>query len=181
MSQIINAPLTVVPFESLTIQMIDNSGTTSSGSFYLFELSDDTLFEVTENFGSSITVSPSDNTIVLNKGLYQLFFSAGIRTGTGNLYGLSQTTLQISNDPTFTEISVINDQANQWYGNGSSGNMPLFFDMNNAAVMNITQDNTPLAFQMRNVNAPSVDFFISGSATIPVTKIQIVRLGEALS
>jgi len=178
MSQILSV---TPPLEALTLQMIADGTSTASGSFYGFELSDDSLFEVTEDFGSSMSVSASDNTIILKKGIYQLFFSAGIRTGAGNVYGLSQTTLRISNDPSFNEISVINDQANQWYGNGSSGNMPIFFDMNSGAIMNITQDDTPLAFQIRNTNAASVNFYISGSDTIPTTKIQIVRLGDMLS
>lgn len=165
--------------DSLILQMIANGGNTASGSFYDFELSDDSLFDTTLSSGSNITLSPSDNTVLLKKGLYQLNLSAAIRTGASSIYGLSQTTLQITTDPTFNQINVVNDQANQWYGNGTDVNTPVFFDMNNAVLINVTVDDTPVAFRMRNTNEESADFFIAGSDTFPITIIQFVRLGDA--
>lgn len=165
--------------DSLILQMIANSDDTASGSFYGFELSDDSIFEVTLSSGSNITVSPTDNVVLLKKGLYQMNFSAAVRTGASSIYGLSQTTLQITTDTTFNTIDIINDQANQWYGNGSSANTPVFFDMNNAVLINVTVDDTPVAFRMRNTNEESADFFIAGSDTFPITIIQFVRLGDA--
>ena len=178
MSQILSA---TPPLEALIMQMIQNGSSTSSGSFYNFELSDDSTFEVKLLSGSSISISPSTDVILLKKGLYQLSMSGAIRTGSNSIYGLSQTTLQISIDPTFTDVTLGNDQANQWYGNGTDENTPLFFDMNHTVVFNITDDDTPLAIRMRNTNETSADFFIAGSNTFPLTTLQLVRLGGALS
>ena len=165
--------------DALMLQMTGNSTNTASGDFYLFEVSDDSLFEVILSSGTNITIDPSDNVIVLDKGLYQLNFSAGVRSYlNAETYGTGQTTLQISTDPTFSGVDVVNDQQNKWFGTGNSSHTSVFFDMNNPALINVTQDQTPLAFQIRLTTENAVDFVISGSDVFPITVIHLVRLTQ---
>ena len=180
MSQIINAPTTSTPLEALQLVMIANGTTTASGSNYDFDLGDDSVFQVNLQSGSSITLdATAPHKLNLAAGLYQINLAQWLQT-TNNIYGLSDTSLQVSTDPNFTITDVLYDRTHFWFGNGNSPNAAVIQDNNHSFTFNTTTATT-LYFRIRNTNAASSTFYVRGSATDALTTLDVVRLGDALS
>jgi len=178
MSQV-HVPSTTVPLEALQLQMIANGTTTASGSNYDFDLGDDSVFQVNLQSGSSITLDPTaPHKLNLAPGLYQINLAQWLQTS-ANIYGLSDTSLQVSTDSNFITTNVLYDRTHFWFGNGSSPNAAVIQDNNHSFTFNTTSATT-LYFRIRNTNAASSSFFVRGSATDALTTLDVVRLGDAL-
>jgi hypothetical protein len=177
MSQVLGAS---VPLEALQLQMIANGTTTASGSTYDLDLGDDTVFQVNLQSGSSITLdATSPHKLNLAAGLYQINFTLWLQT-TNSIYGLSDTHIQVSTDPTFTSTDVLFDRTHFWFGNGSSPNAAVIQDNNHSFTFNTTTSTT-LYFRIKNTNAASQSFYVRASATDALSTIDVVRLGGALA
>ena len=177
MSQVLTAN---VPLEALQLQMIANGTTTASGSSYDLDLGDDSVFQVSLQSGSSITLdATAPHKLNLGAGLYQINFTLWLQT-TASIYGLSDTQIQVSTDPTFTLTNVLFDRTHFWFGNGSSPNAAVIQDNNHSFTFNTTTATT-LYFRIKNENDASSTFYVRASATAALSTVDVVRLGGALS
>ena len=177
MSQVLNA---IAPLEALKLQMIANGTTTASGSTYDLDLGDDSVFQVNLQSGSSITLdATAPHKLNLGVGLYQISFAGWVQT-MATIYGDFDFELKVSTDPTFTLTDVIYDRQKLWYGNGSSGNTTAIIDNNHTMIYNATVAKT-LYFRIEITNDPSTTWYLRGDALSPLTTLDVVRLGGALS
>lgn len=173
--------LTVTPpLEALKLQMIDNGTTTASGSTYDLDLGDDNVFQVNLQSGSSITLdATAPHKLNLGAGLYQISLAAWVQT-TATIYGDFDFELKVSSDPTFTLTDVLYDRQKLWYGNGSSGTTTPIIDNNHTFLINVGSAAS-FYFRIEVTNAASATYYMRGDAQTPLTTLDVVRLGGALS
>jgi len=172
-------PSSSVPLEALQLQMIANGTTTASGSSYDLDLGDDTVFGVNLQSGSSITLdATAPHKLNLGAGLYQINFTLWLQT-TASIYGLSDTLIQVSTDPTFSISNALVDRTHFWFGNGSSPNAVVIQDNNHSFTFNTTTATT-LYFRIKNTNDASSTYYVRGSIADALSTVDVVRLGDAL-
>ena len=177
MSQI----LSVTPaLEALQLQMRANGTTTASGSAYDLDIGDDSVFTVKLQSGSSITLdATAPHKLNLAAGLYQINLAVWLQSSS-NIYGLSDTHIQVSTDPTFAVTNVLFDRTHFWFGNGSSPNAAVITDNNHSFVFNATTAST-LYFRVKNTNAAGSSYYLRGSVADALSTLDVVRLGGALA
>jgi hypothetical protein len=156
------------------------SANIASAASYDVEIGDASIFAVTAQRGSSITLASASggatNKVDLTAGLYQITFNGWIQLN-ANISGTLDYQLKISEDPSFAVSNISFDRNIQFFG--TSATVQPVIDPSHSVMFN-TQSPTSIYIRIHCISGNAQTWYLRGDAASQLTNISILRVSDAV-